>query len=51
VRGTKGKANSAGREQEETTAKQARLISNENLFMAISSGLNIQTPFMMAGVS
>jgi len=51
VRGTKGKANSAGREQEETTAKQARPISVENLFMAIPPGLNIQMPFMRAGVS
>ena len=40
-----GKAYSAGREQEETTAKQVSPISVENLFMAISSGLNIQTPY------
>jgi len=51
ARGAEGKALSAGREQEETTAKQARPISVENHFMAIPPGLNIQTPFMRAGVS
>jgi len=49
--GVKCRGQSAGHEQEETTAKQARPISVENLFMAIPPGLNIQTPFMRAGVS
>ncbi len=47
AQGAEGKALSAGREQEETTAKQARPISVENLFMAISSGWNFQPPFIM----
>jgi len=46
-----GKTQSAGREQEETTAKQARPNSFENLSMAIPPGLKFQTPFMKAGVS
>ncbi len=51
VYGAEGKALSAGREQEETTAKQAGPTSVEYLFMAIPPGLNIQTSFMRAGVS
>ena len=41
---------SAGREQEETTAKQASPISVENFFMAISYELNFRTAFMRAGI-